>query len=246
MPPRKTQRAPRGPHKSAVMNFRIRPDTKALLKRTAQDHGRTVSAECEYQLQRALVEMGTGPTHALLAMVGSAVDRLIRRTTAHPNRWTRDPFQFDAVVEAITAALRLFRPEGPVAQGLDARTEFDRSQGRAALFELLAEVAAVDPLAPVGRQSTEQRRLGIMKQDLGELIGQPALEQLIQLTAKAGKNPDEVEEKDARELWKLMGTVVKMRAVGLTTGSLEIGTPKLAIASEPTQAKKTEAAGGDQ
>ena len=83
-----------------------------------------------------------------------------------------------------------------------------------------------------------------MKQDLGELIGQPALEQLIRLTAKAAKNPDEVE--DARELWKLMGTVVKMRAVGLTTGSPEIGTARLAIASQPTQAKKTEAAGGDQ
>jgi hypothetical protein len=246
MPSRKLQRAPRGPQKSAVMNFRIRPDTKTLLKRAAQAHGRTVSAECEYQLQCALFDMGTGPTHALLAVVGSAVDRLIRRTTAPPNRWTRDPVQFDAVVEAITGALRLFRPEGPVAQGPDHSTQSDRLQGRAAIFELLAEIAAVDPLAPLSRQTAEQRRLGIMKQDLGELIGQPALQQLILLTAKAAKNPDQVEEKDARDLWKFMGTVVKMRAVGLITGSPEIGTPRLVIASQPTQAKKAETDGGDQ
>ncbi len=237
MPPRKPRRAPRGPQKSAVMNFRIRPDTKTLLKQAAEEHGRTVSAECEHQLQRALVEMGTGPTHALLAVVGSAVDRLIRRKSAPPNRWTRDPFQFDSVVEAITGALRLFRPEGPVAQGPDRSTELNQSQGRAAICELLAEIAAVDAFASIDQQSSERRRLGIIRQDLGELIGRPALERLIGLTAKAAKNPDDVEENDARELWKLMGTVVKMRAIGLTTGSPEIGRPTLAIASQRTQAK---------
>src|SRR5271166_2300378 len=159
MPSPKHRRAPRGAQKSEVINFRIRPGTKALLKRAAKDHGRTVSAECEYQLQRALVEMGTGPTHALLAVVGSAVDRLIRRKTASPERWARDPRQFDSVVEAITSALRLFRPEAPEAQRPDCRTELDQSQGRAAVFELLGEIAAADPFAPLGQQSPEQRRL---------------------------------------------------------------------------------------
>jgi hypothetical protein len=245
MSSRKPQRAPRGVQKSEVINFRIRPSTKALLKRAAEEHGRTVSAECEYQLQRALVEMGTGPTHALLAVVGSAVDRLIRRKTAPPDRWARDPRQFDSVVEAITSALRLFRPEGPEAPRPDCRTELGKSQGRAAVFELLVEIAAADPFAPFGRQSPEQRRLGVLKQDLGELIGRPALERLIGLTAKAANNPDDAEENDARELWKLMGTVVKMKAVGLTIGSPEIGKPRLTIASQPSQAKKTETGGGD-
>ncbi len=239
MPPRKPQRAPRDAQKSEVMNFRIRPSTKALLKRAAEDHGRTVSAECEYQLQRALVEMGTGPTHALLAVVGSAVDRLIRRKTAPADRWTRDPFQFDSVVEAITGALRLFRPEGPLAQGPDSSTELGQSQGRGALFELLAEIAAVDPFAPLDQQSPEQRRLGMIKRDLGELIGRPALDRLMGLTAKAAKNPDDVEENDARELWKLMGTVAKMRAVGLTTGSPELGTPKIAQRHDRKKRQKT-------
>ena len=124
MPSPKRRRAPRGAQKSEVINFRIRPSTKALLKRAAHDHGRTVSAECEYQLQRALVEMGTGPTHALLAVVGSAVDTLIRRKKAPPNLWARDPLQFDFVVEAITSALRLFRPQGPEGQRADRSTEF--------------------------------------------------------------------------------------------------------------------------
>jgi hypothetical protein len=241
---RKAQRAPRGVQKSEVINFRIRPSTKSLLKRAAQEHGRTVSAECEYQLQRALVEMGTGPTHALLAVVGSAVDGLIRRKMAPPDRWARDPRQFDSVVEAITSALRLFRPEGPEAQP-DCRTELDKFQGRAAVFELLGEIAAADPFAPFGRQSPEQRRLGVLKQDLGELIGRPALERLIGLTAKAANNPDDAEESDARELWKLMGAVVKMKAVGLSTGSPEIGKPRLTIASQPSQANKTATGGGD-
>ena len=129
-----------------------------------------------------------------------------------------------AVVEAITSALRLFRPEGSVAQGPDPGTELERLQGRVALFELLAEIAAVDPLAPWSRQTAEQRRLGILKQDLGELIGQ----------------------NDARDLWKFMGIVVKMRAVGLITGSPEIGTPRLVSASQPTQAKNAETDGGNQ
>ena len=54
-----------------------------------------------------------------------------------------------------------------------------------------------------------------MKQDLGELIGRPALERLIGLTAKAANNPDDIEANDARELWKLLGTIVKLKAVGL-------------------------------
>jgi hypothetical protein len=225
--PSRPKRAPRGAHKSEVMNFRIRPDTKALLKRAAEDHGRTVSAECEYQLQRALVEMGTGPTHALLSVVGSAIDRLIRRKMARPDRWTRDPLQFDSVVEAITAALRLFRPEGRAAQEPDGSTGLHQSQGRTALFELLAEIAAVDPFAPIDQQSLDRRRLGIMKQDLGEMIDRPTFEHLIALTGKAAKNPDDVEENDARELWKLMGTVAKLRAVRLTTSSPEFGTPTI-------------------
>jgi hypothetical protein len=227
MSPRKPQRAPRGPQKSAVMNFRIRPNTKVLLKRAAEEHEQTVSAECEYQLQRALVEMGAGPTHALLAVVGSAVDRLIREKTAPPDRWTQDPFQFDSVVEAITGALRLFRPDGPLAQGQDRSTELGQSQGQAAIFELLAEIAAVDPIASLGQKSPEHRRLAIMKQDLGKLIGRPALDRLVVLATKAAKNPNDVEENDARELWKLTGTVVQLQAVDLTTGSPKFSTPKL-------------------
>ena len=246
MPSPKRRRAPRGAQKSEVINFRIRPSTKALLKRAAHDHGRTVSAECEYQLQRALVVMGTGPTHALLAVVGSAVDTLIRRKKAPPNLWARDPLQFDFVVEAITSALRLFRPQGPEGQRADRSTESDQSQqGRAALFELLAEIAAADPFVPLGQQSREQRRLRVMKQDLGELIGRPALERLIGLTAKAANNPDDIEANDARELWKLLGTIVKLKAVGLTVAPPELGKPRLAIASQPTQAKKTGTSGGD-
>jgi hypothetical protein len=42
-----------------------------------------------------------------------------------------------------------------------------------------------------------------------------------------------------------MGTVVKMKVVGLTIGSPEIGKPRLTIASQPSQAKKTETGGGD-
>ena len=119
------------------------------------------------------------------------------------------------------------------------------SQGRAALFELLAEIAAADPFVPLGQQSPEQRRLRVMKQDLGELIGRPALERLIGLTAKAANNPDDIEANDARELWKLLGTIVKLKAVGLTVAPPELGKPRLAIASQPTQAKRTGTSGGD-
>jgi hypothetical protein len=150
--------------------------------------------------------MGTGPTHAVLAAVGSAIDSLIRVKHPVPERWTEDPFLFDQIVRAFTAAIEMFRPDAPVPQAEPREAvEFDRLQGRAALLELLAQVEAADPSAPLAKQSAHERGLAILKQDLGELTTRPAFGELIALAQKAAKNPTDAEEKDARELWRFVG-----------------------------------------
>jgi hypothetical protein len=157
--------------------------------------------------------MGPGPTHALLNAVGSAIDALLRMKTPAPERWTENPFLFDHVIRAFTAALEMFRPEGPVPQEEPKEIrEFHRLQGRAALLELLA-AASTTPAIPLEKQSSQQRALSMMKQDLSELVERPILRELILLAQKAAKNPNEVVEQDARELWRFIGWLAEARAI---------------------------------
>ena len=53
-PKSKRGRPPGGEYaeKSAVMNFRIRPDTKRLLQQAAHMSGRTLSQETEHQIRK--------------------------------------------------------------------------------------------------------------------------------------------------------------------------------------------------
>lgn len=200
------------PEKTAVMNFRTRPDTKRLLIEAARRSGRTLSQETEHQLRRALLGMGTGPTHAILTAVGSAIDGLIRMHHPVPERWTEDPVLFDQIVRAFTAAIEMFRPVGPIPQLVPhEQMEFDRLKGRAALLELLAQVEAADLSAPLAKRSARERGLAILKQDLDELTTRPAFGELIALAQKAAKNPADAEEKDARELWRFIGFLAAAR-----------------------------------
>jgi hypothetical protein len=197
--------------KSAVINFRIRPDTKRLLIAAARKSGRTLSQEIELQLRRALVDMG-GPTYPVLNAVSAAIDTLVRLHTPAAERWHEDPIYFDHVVRAFTGALEMFRPEGPVPQGVhEVEIEMDRRQGRAALLELLTAVADANSSVPLAKQTVQQRKLSLIKQDLGPLTARPILRELVPLAQKAAQNPTDAEEKDARELWRFIGTLIERR-----------------------------------
>jgi hypothetical protein len=173
----KRGRRPKGEYadKSAVMNFRIRPDTKRLLEEAARKSGRTLSKETEHQLRRALIDMGTGPLHAMLSAVGAAMDPLIRMRSSTPERWSEDPIMFDQVICGITGALELFRPAKRAPRTSDLAASIHRAVARASLVAVLEKALQTDPLVPLAKQSAEQRKLTLLKQELGALFARPGV-----------------------------------------------------------------------
>ena len=73
---KKTGRPPGGEYagKKGGDEFQNPPHTRRLLEQAARASGRTLSQETEHQLRRALVDMGTGPTHALMSLIARSID----------------------------------------------------------------------------------------------------------------------------------------------------------------------------
>ena len=164
------RRPGRYPEKSAIMNFRITPATKRLLKQAAEASGRTMSAECEFQLQRALSLMGTGRTFALMMMIGGTIDRLVRmRADDADARWWNDPFLFDQAAKAVNSIFGMLRPKGELPQGEDIFEAGGPRKGEFAIEATMREVQLVDPTIPFADQTPHQRWLILLKRELGPL-----------------------------------------------------------------------------
>jgi hypothetical protein len=179
MPKRKRGRPPHGeyPEKSEVMNFRIRPDTKRLLKDAALASGRTVSAEAEHQLRRGLAEMGVGRTHSVMTVIGKAIDGLVALktspTASRDDAWWTDPKLFEAARHVVLEALELFRPN--TADNAEASDD-DARQAAFEIEALLHEIQTFDETKkPYTRQTPHERWLGLMKKDLGPLADRPVV-----------------------------------------------------------------------
>jgi hypothetical protein len=203
------------------MNFRIRPDTKRLLQEARDVSGRTLSQETEHQLRRALVDLGTGPTFAILKMVGMAIDALLAQQHRRANPpWVDDPHSFDQVVKAIAGALEVFRPPGARPKS-DDDLIISKFEGRAAVLQLLALVRAIDQSVPIGKQTVHRRALTMLKADLEafslvERTGPLDTNRLVaaalrersdhrELISKARTNPEAITPDEALQLWRLAG-----------------------------------------
>ncbi len=209
------------PGKTAVMNFRIRPDTKRLLEAAREASGRTLSQETEHQLRRALVDMGAGPTFAIMRVIGAAIDMLLRQKPAKL-MWTDDPYLFDRVTAAISGAMELFRPPGASQSQEDQL--LSKSEGKAAVLQLLRLIETVDTSGPVDAHSPERRALRGMKYDLGSLVERPKFQSHEDLVAdalreyretqaerdlltKAQKTPEAITSEEALKLWRMAGEI---------------------------------------
>jgi hypothetical protein len=156
--------------KTTVINFRIQPSTKATLQAAARRSGRTVSAECEHQLRRALSDIGTGPTHALMALIGRAIDGVVGLRSP-TTKWWNDPRQFDEAVRLAMAAFELLRP--PPRSGAEPPAVAEPLSERSIQFAAEAsvrEVQTVDAAVPFEQQTPDQRWLALLRQDLGPLV----------------------------------------------------------------------------
>jgi hypothetical protein len=216
--------------KSTVINFRATPGTHQLLKRAAEASGRTLSSECEHQLQRALSVMGTGPTYALMTIIGRAITDLAEAkdlmTGARLRKgpWWLDPHTFALAEKAVVAAFRLLQPPGAQDQVDDGR------QGEFAIETLLREIQTVDLAIPFDQMTAHQRWLALLKQDLGLLINRaavwgesaeraqerrkrasPILRELISLSIRPS---DDLTPEETERLRELRAEVVRMTTIG--------------------------------
>jgi hypothetical protein len=228
---KKRGRPPHGeyPEKSAVMNFRIRPDTKRLLAQAARASGRTLSAETEHQLRRAVAEMGTGRTHAVMTTIGRAIDGLVKLKAGESTErdWWTDPYLYGQARQVVLKALDLFKPP-------EAAIDAEPDNARQAEFEieaLLHEIQLFDESnKPFVKQTPHERRLGMMKKDLGPLAERPvvwgesagqarerherAREVLRELIPLSRKNPGDLTPQEAEQLHALRAAILKINEQG--------------------------------
>jgi hypothetical protein len=163
-------RKPKGEYvgKSAVMSFRITPDTLAALKKSAKERGVSLSQETEHRLRRDLFEHGSMETYTVMRTLGYAIDNLvnIKNPKAH---WLHDPYLFQQAKQATVALFDLLAP--PAAISIDD-IEGPRRQGLVAINELLRSIQLAED-KPRVKQTTEERALLILKSDLKNLAERP-------------------------------------------------------------------------
>lgn len=156
--------------KSEVAHFRIRPDTKRLLEEAARRNSHTASYEFEYQLRRALADMGTGPTFAIMRVIGKAVDDLVNLKDPQAN-WLNDPYLFAEATRAMNAMLNFYRPPGDVPESTAELGP--RRQGELQIEQLLHAIQTVDMAKPYRKRSPRERELSMLRGDLGDLADRP-------------------------------------------------------------------------
>jgi hypothetical protein len=216
------KRARRYVEKSSVMNFRCQPITRRLLEAAVKRSGRTISAECEYQLHRALSDMSTGPTYAILSVIGRAIDSLVRlrpdpaavldstgmayAVLPHNEKdstakWTDDPYLYSQAQQALLAGLEMFRPPGAPPQDLKDLLDLGGTrQGRFAVETTLRELQLISS-KPFAKRTPYERWLTTIKEGLGELVDRPVV--WGQTAEQARKEYDRITLEERRELVQL-------------------------------------------
>jgi hypothetical protein len=166
---------PRGPYagKSAVLAWRVRPETRADIERAAQASGRSMSQEVEHRLKGSFAEdkeikdrFGSERSYAVMRLMASTIVA-IRPAGAADADWLNDPVLFDRAVEGIAAVLAHLRPKGrrPSKKSIWKISGFG---GEVAANDLLREVQAAAP-AFSPDQSAHQKILTKLKNALGEV-----------------------------------------------------------------------------
>jgi hypothetical protein len=212
--PSRPRRAPRGSEKTAVMNFRIQPLTRRAVEDAAKASGRTVSAECEAQLQRALFGMGGG----LWPILQIVSDNLNKIAELKERAWADDPILFDRAFNAIVAMLEMCRPSGSIHR--DA-TENELQADRNVMLNAILRIYEVNTSAPLGRLSPEQRHLVKLKEQLGAIGAEPVLRRFGALAHKASTTESPAAT-DAKELWRITRLLLAEPAILSAAGSMTV------------------------
>jgi hypothetical protein len=202
------------------MHFRIQPLTLKAVKEAAKASGRTVSAECEAQLQRALFGM-RGGLYPILQIVSDNLNKIIELKAG---RWVDDPALFDRAFKAIVAMLEMCRPPGSISH---EATDAEIQQARNLMLNYFIQIHGADSSARFASLTLEQRRLIKLKEELGAVGAEPLLRRFAVLVHKASTTEPPTKA-ETEELWRLL-RVFNFRPAALTTLSPVIDAPKLEV-----------------
>ena len=165
--------------KSVILNARVTPHTRDLLSRAAERNGRTLSAETEVQLRRALSDMTAGSTYAIMTTIGRSIESLVKfrpgqkvATKPTGDGWLKDAYLFEQARQIVLAAFELFRP-GPAPTPSEQDEQGGRRQGQFTLEATLREMQLVDTTKPFAKQTEHERWLNLLRIELGSLVERP-------------------------------------------------------------------------
>jgi hypothetical protein len=172
----------RGGVKPATVTFRTSNEVADLLVASAKANKRTLSAECEVQLQRGLSSWEKSETLTIMTLISVIVDTVMNvqpidvllgdeSLRRPPGKWWQDPYLYARTERLVIDALRAFRPRGEPPE----ISEHDLKLGTAAYVMTVLEMQTVDDKPPFEKQTVHQRRLNRLREDLGLLADRPAI-----------------------------------------------------------------------
>jgi len=151
------------------LNFRAPARIHDLLDHAAQRTGWTISAEIVHRLSESFALPAT-PTHAVMALVGYAIDEISK--SGRGKNWLTDPTLFQEARRAAEAAFDLLAPPGEAVTAA-SRRDLDIPPGQAAFLVWWDEVRRYDPKTPIDatkpQRAAHQRRLRWLREALGSL-----------------------------------------------------------------------------
>ena len=159
--------------RTAVLSTRLQPDTRARLVAAAKSNGRGLSQELEHRIRRTFVEddksiewYGSEQTAAVVKLIGATIQSAAARASKRGKHdWLKQQWLFDDVVTAIRHVLLWFRPGGD--SGL---REITFGSGTNPVDQLINEIRRSDPSLPIGKRSSRQHAMAMLKDKLGNLV----------------------------------------------------------------------------
>ncbi len=156
--------------RTAVVSWRLRPETRVRLEAAARASQRSISQEVEHRLRRTFGEddddikrYGSKQNAAVVNLIGATIRSASNGGKKHD--WLKEQWLFDDVMAAIWHVLLWFRPDGD--SGL---RQITRGSGTARVDQLIDEIRSVDPALPIHKGSPRQHTLARLKEKLGDLV----------------------------------------------------------------------------
>jgi hypothetical protein len=154
--------------KSVVANFRVRPETKALLEKAAQASGRTVSQEFEHRLLRGLDDFENEPMTAVLKIFDLAMDTVSKSYDPTGRaRWWNDPLLYAVAERTLVGTFHMLRPPGPAPAADDISFQQMEDMGTHTKNMIWRRIQLVDETKSYARLSKSEVWYSMLRKELG-------------------------------------------------------------------------------